>query len=401
MAPERTNRHRETPTKRRNPSGEVRWAARYTNRNGQRKAAGTFKLKGPCRNPVEGHWSGATWVGCCAQHAIDDAYVREQAPVPTVTTLGDYARRWPTIHPRARRTNDENTWRIGVVLAIKIEGRELRDWPIEEIRRKHALAVQRELLNEGRSAEGATGILRAMSAMVNDAVDDEECGANVWLRLGVKRNDPRVQKRPRPKRIWTMDVMHAFAHAAAQVRDPQRKQARLERWRAVYAEPMVLLLSDCGLRLGELMAVERNGLRLGWLRVKTVAHEGEVLDGTKTTHHLPEDEQWRDIPLPPSTEAKLRALPARIDTPLLITTPTGKTWREGNWRRDVWTPTCVVMGINPRPQEFRASWESHLAAAGVDRADLAKYAGHSVATANARYVQGLGQSAEQVRNAIG
>jgi integrase len=198
-----------------------------------------------------------------------------------------------------------------------------------------------------------------------------------------------------------MDVMHAFAHAAARVRDPQRNQARLECWRAVYAEPMVLLLSDCGLRLGELMAVERNGLRPGWLRVKTVAHDGEVLEGTKTTHHLPEDEQWRDIPLPPSTEAKPRALPARIDTPLMFTTPTGKTWRERNWRRDVWTPACKAIGTDPRPQEFRASWESILAAAGVDRADLAKYAGHSLETANARYVQPLDRSAEQVRSAIG
>ena len=400
MHPQRS-RHRETPTKRRNLSGEVRWVARYTSRDGQRKKAGTFKLKGPCRMPVDGYWSGSTWVGCCAQHAIDAAYECEAAPAPSVSTLGDYAQRWPTIHPRAKRTNDENAWRIGVMLAMTIEGRELREWPIADIRRKHALAVQAELLRQGRSAEGATGILRAISAMVNDAVDDEECGANVWLRLGVKRNDPRVRMPPRPKRLWTMEQMHAFAAAAAQARDPQRNQAGLERWRAVYAEPMILLLSDCGLRLGELMAVERNGLRAGWLRVKAVAHEGEVLDGTKTTHHLPEDEQWRDIPLPPSTEAKLRVLPSRIDTPLLFTTPTGKTWRERNWRRDVWTPTCKAMGINPRPQEFRASWESILAAAGVDRADLAKYAGHSLETANARYVQPLDRSAEQVRSAIG
>jgi hypothetical protein len=56
--------------------------------------------------------------------------------------------------------------------------------------------------------------------------------------------------------------------------------------------------------------------------------------------------------------------------------------------------------MDPRPQEFRASWESHLAAAGVDRADLAK-SGHSVETADARYVQALDLSADQVRKAIG
>ena len=319
-----------------------------------------------------------------------------------MTTLGDYAKRWPTIHPRATRTNGENTWRIGVVLAMEIEGRELRDWPIAEIRRKHALSVQAELLRQGRAAEGATGILRAMSAMVNDAVDDEECGANVWLRLGVKRNDPRVQKQPRPKRLWTMEQMHTFAAAAAGVRDTRRDElTELERWRAVYAEPMLRVLSDCGPRLGELLAAERAYLRPGWVRFNQTAHEGQVQAGTKTTHHKPEDEQWRDVPLPPSTEALLRAMPPRIDTPLLFPTPTGKVWRERNWRRDVWAPSQNAAGIDPRPQEFRASWESILAAASVDRADLAMYAGHSVQTANARYVQPLDRSAKRVRGAIG
>ena len=40
MHPRRNHRHRETPTKRRNPSGDVRWVARYTGHDGQRKKAG-------------------------------------------------------------------------------------------------------------------------------------------------------------------------------------------------------------------------------------------------------------------------------------------------------------------------------------------------------------------------
>jgi hypothetical protein len=50
-----------------------------------------------------------------------------------------------------------------------------------------------------------------------------------------------------------------------------------------------------------------------------------------------------------------------------------------------------------RPQEFRASWESIMRAKGVDPADLAKYAGHSIQTAHARYVQALDRSADQIR----
>jgi hypothetical protein len=37
--------------------------------------------------------------------------------------------------------------------------------------------------------------------------------ANVWLRLGIKRNDPRLRKPPRRKRLWAMEQMHAFAAA--------------------------------------------------------------------------------------------------------------------------------------------------------------------------------------------
>jgi integrase len=222
------------------------------------------------------------------------------------------------------------------------------------------------------------------------------------MRLGVRLNDPRVKRAPRPKRLWTMEQMHAFAAAAAQVRDVDRDEpTELEMWRAVYAQPMIRLLSDCGLRLGELPALERSDLRPGWLRVRQTAHESAVQPGTKTTHHKPQDEQWRDVPVPPSADTLLRAMPARIDTPLLFPTPRGRIWRERNWRRDIWAPAQNAMGIDPRPQEFRASWESILAGAGVDRADLGKYAGHSVQTANARYVQPLDRSAARVRSAIG
>ena len=283
MHPQRNHRHRETPTKRRNPSGDVRWVARYTSHDGQRKKAGTFRLKGPCRAPVEGYWSDSTWVGCCAQHAIDAAYERESKPRPVRTdTLGAYAELWPSVHPRSKRTNDENLWRIGVVLAIEIEGIELRHWLMSDVRRRHTLAVQARLLEQGRSAEGATGILRAMSAMTTDAIDDEICESNPWLRLGVRLNDPRVKKAPRAKRLWTMEQMHAFAAAAAQVRDIDRDEpTEVETWRVVYAQPMIRLLSDCGLRLGELPALERGDLRPGWLRVRQTAHESEVQRGRR------------------------------------------------------------------------------------------------------------------------
>jgi len=397
-----TPRRRETPTKRVNPSGEVVWRARYTDRHGRRKFAGTYASRGPCRSPVEGRWHGDKWEGCCAHHAIDAAYERQTSQPENPNTLGGYRDLWLKIHPRSEATNAENRWRTDRVLAIELGGLELRDWSMSDIRRRDALTVQARLLEQGRSAEGVTGIMRAMSAMTNDAIDDEVCNGNPWLRLGVKRTDPRVQRQPRAKRIWTMEQMHEFATVAAAVRDLDRDEpTQIELWRRVYAKAMIRLLSDCGLRFGELHPLERGDLSGGWLHVRRTVRDGRVQAGTKTTHHLPEEEQGRDIPIPPSTEALLRALPARLDPPLLFTTPRGHLWRERNWRRDVWTPARKATGMDATPQQFRASWESIMRAAGVDPADLAAYAGHSVATANSHYVQALHRSADAVRGVVG
>ena len=403
MRPEASHRHRETPTKRRNRSGDIRWVARYTTGGGQRRTAGTFKLKGPCRAPAEGYWSGSRWVGCCAQHAIDAAYQRERAPARPVTTLGDYAERWPKVHPRAERTNAENGWRIGVVLKIEIEGRALRDWPLDEIRRKHALVVQAELLKQRRAAEGATGVLRAVSAMINDAVDDEECGSNVWMRLGVRRTDPRVLKAPRPKRLWTMEEMHTFAAVAAEARNADREEpTELERWRNVHAEPMIRMMSDCGNRLGELLALLRTDWRLGWLRVKRTAHKSRVQAGTR-----------RRPTISPKTNSGATCRCHRRSRRSCSVCRQGLTQRSCSQLRrgrcgGSATGAVTCGSRRKRRQGWTAGRRSSvrpgnhlLAGAGVDRADLAKYAGHSIQTANARYVQALERSAEHVRTAIG
>ena len=99
-------RRREAPVKRRNPSGEIVWVARYTGRDGQRHIAkprwnggkGTFDLKRE------------------AQRAIDEAYGISDRP----DTVGEYFATWTTSHPRSERTNEPTstasaeslTWRL-------------------------------------------------------------------------------------------------------------------------------------------------------------------------------------------------------------------------------------------------------------------------------------------------
>jgi len=53
------------------------------------------------------------------------------------------------------------------------------------------------------------------------------------------------------------------------------------------------------------------------------------------------------------------------------------------------------------PQDFRHSWVTHMRAAGIDPADLAEVAGHTVETATARYTHALGRSDDRIRQVVG
>ena len=176
---------RESPIKRRNPSGEVVWVARYTGRDGKRRIAkpswnrgkGTFARKGE------------------AQQAIDEAYGLSDRP----DTLGDYFATWIERHPRSERTNATYEHRISRVTDVEIEGIALKDWPLRELRRRHTLAlVDHMLRNEGRATTGAVGILRSLSAMAEDAITDEVCDLNPFKGIRIRANDPRAKKKPPP-----------------------------------------------------------------------------------------------------------------------------------------------------------------------------------------------------------
>ena len=89
------------------------------------------------------------------------------------------------------------------------------------------------------------------------------------------------------------------------------------------------------------------------------------------------------------------------DSELLFTTPTGRMWRERNFYRDVWKPAQAASCLDIRPHECRHSYVTHLRAAGINDADLAKIAGHRVETMLARYTHPLERSHDAIRRKIG
>lgn len=365
-------RHRETPIRRVNPSGEVRWKARYTNEAGSRVSAGTYARKGPCREPV-GDGS------CCAQHAIDAAY-GQPFTIADAETFGSYAHTWTERHPRAGSTNTTANYRIASVLDVVVAGRPLRDWPYRDLKRKHAVdVVARMLSDHGRAAEGARGVLRVLSAMSEDAITDDVTEVNPFMGVKIRDDDPRVAKAARQPRLFTLKQMRAFAAASPN-------------------EAMIRVLCDCGLRIGELLGVEHRDYDGKALHLRGNVRDGRFVPGnTSTKHHV------RSVPVPKSTAVLLDALVERDDTPLLFPTAKGTIWWTRNFYKQVWEPARarVPAMVAATPHDFRHSWVSILRAQRIDLADLAEIAGHSVETQTGIYTHALNRSAGAVRRAIG
>jgi integrase len=66
-----------------------------------------------------------------------------------------------------------------------------------------------------------------------------------------------------------------------------------------------------------------------------------------------------------------------------------------------WPRTQLASGLDPTPHEFRHSYLTNLRAAGIEDADLAEVAGHTVATMVSLYTHALDRGHAEIRGAIG
>ena len=167
--------------------------------------------------------------------------------------------------------------------------------------------------------------------MAEDAITDEVCDLNPFKGVRIRANDPRAQKRRRPIRVFSFEEMHRFAKAAGRY------------------EALVRTFTDTGLRLGEVLPLRVADFDGGTLQVRRTAHEGAILEGTKTDHG--EEEAGRVVPVP-ATLAWMLEAQINLNGPdceLLFTTPRGRMWRERTFYRDVWKPTQEAAGLDIRP----------------------------------------------------
>ena len=380
------------PQPRKNPNtGKTVWVARWQDKTGKRRIGwapdipGTYKLKRD------------------AQAAIDACLTRDARGPAHADTIGGYFQTWTATHPRSANTNATNESRIRAVLDVELEGTRLADWTFEAIRVRHVKQLIDHMLREqGRAYTGANAVLGTLASMTRDAIEDDVAVQNPFRDVRrVAKNDPRLVKGRRPLRVFEWAEMHEFARACAGVGSGSPEMVA---WRAVYAEPMVRVLSDCGLRIGELLPLHVDDLDrdAGVLHIRRALSADQVLEGTKTTRG--ELDGGRVVPVPPALLGMLKrmllAAPPH-DSPWLFPTPRGGRWSHSFWYRAVWRPGCVAAGVKVTPHVFRHAWVSLMRAALVDVADLADAAGHSVDTASKTYTHGFGRSFEAMRRAVG
>jgi integrase len=157
--------------------------------------------------------------------------------------------------------------------------------------------------------------------MAEDAITDEVCDLNAFKGVRIRANDSRAKKKPRPIRVFTFEEMHRFAKAAGDY------------------EAMVRVFTDTGLRLGEVLPLRREDFDGDTLQVRRTAHEGQILDGTKTDHGEPD--AGRVVPVPATLAWMLEAqLQVSDDSELLFTTPTGRSGESGT--------STATSGVQPR-----------------------------------------------------
>ncbi len=383
-------RRDEAPLRRVNPSGEVRWVARYTGQDGKRRSAGTYDKKGPCRRPGD---------RCCAAHAIDSAYQDEKAGAAKHQqrgTISVYARQWLRDHPRSDRTDAEYEKRLRKLLPLDLGAGPLGDMLFADVERPHAVKLVDTLLRGGYAVNGVKSRIGTLSSMWQDALDDGWTkAANPFMGVKVRANDPRATKPKREVVILSFEQMHRLAAHAGQ------------------HEPMIRLLSDCGLRLGEMLPLHASDLKLKagacdeapacrvtgpHVHLRRRAWCSREYEGTKTGKRV--------APLAPELAAMLGA---RVGGPvpligdaLVFPNPNGRIWWEADFYRQVWYPAREAAGLEGvTPHMLRHAWVSHIRAAGIDVAAAAAAAGHTVETATRVYTHDVGGAHDQMRKVVG
>ena len=250
---------RQTPYKRAYADGRVVWIARYLDLDGKRRYA-------------KPRWNGgrstfarrATPSGRSTRRSLDLRGLRGAAAREGRRLLSSLARAPSPLgaHQQDLRRPDRLCPR-----------RRDRGPPIARVALRRAPpppcpgVLDHMLRVKGRAAEGARGMLRALSAMAEDAIGDDAATGNAFMGVRLRGSDPRIRKPPRKPRDLELRAdarvrRRRSGRGAGRAPSARRTHASRGRYKA---EAALLLASRLrgaaadpgltGLRLGEFLGL--------------------------------------------------------------------------------------------------------------------------------------------------
>lgn len=142
---------------------------------------------------------------------------------------------------------------------------------------------------------------------------------------------------------------------------------------------MVLLMFQCGLRMGEVLALRAGSIDLDELQVHVVESLNEVR-GRSPVIGPPEHGLRRSVPIPMSLLPRLSWLMEEFgDQELVFTNSRGRVLNRGWWGKRVWQTACLEAGIEEdlRISSLRHSYAARMAESGCSAESLSVLMGAS------------------------
>lgn len=292
--------------------------------------------------------------------------------------LAEYAKEWIEHRrirgrPLAPRTRELYRWLLRKHVLPHLGEIELRRLTDEAVRRWH-----RDLIGpSGPGAVTAAKAYRLLHAICASAVEERHVSRNPCVIRGASSESS--PERP----IIGIPLVFALADAVGR------------RWRA-----LVLLAAFCGLRFGELAALQRQDIDLEAATVTVRASVAELPRGVRHVGPPKSEAGRRSVTVPDAILDDLRRHLAQFVTAAahasVFLGPKGGPLRNANFGRSIWRPATEKVGIpGLHFHDLRHVSATLAAATGASTRELMRRIGHSSPDAALRY-----QHATQERDVV-
>jgi integrase len=328
---------------------------RFLDLDGRQKNAGRHRTKDAAKKAAEARCEAL-------RRRIDKP--EAETPIGHFTKEG----KWP-----AAQMDDSQRQRL--VVAVSFMRAPGGETPVGAITRDDIYVIKDKLVEDGYAPDYIRKILGSVSALFSILVDREIVGRNPAERIRISgadrdiatQNAPTNRKKEEPGRFISPDEFAAYCSSTA----PE------------LAARLAVGIAG-GLRPGELLAVHPSKADRATQMIKlneSVSKYGKLLRGTKTTHHEPDDKNFRWTTCPAFVLDDLVALGVPIDEYLFLT-PRSLHWGRDNFRNKILKPTMdefARRGGQPfRLKDLRHTWDTLLLEGRIPPTHVAAWAGHAV-----------------------